>query len=129
LLASIALTLGTTILIKGSRPIYAICTAIPLTWLVTVTMTAGWQKIFNPDRRIGFLAQAEHLQAQLAAGAIPPEKLAETKVVIFNNTLDAAITGVFMAIVWIVLLDAARVWFRRLNGGGSAPTAALAKAA
>jgi carbon starvation protein len=124
LLASIALTLGTTLLIKGARPIYAICTAIPLTWLVTVTMTAGWQKIASPDRRIGFLAQAEHLKGQLAAGAIPAEKIAETNVVIFNNTLDAVITGLFMAIVWIVLLDAARVWVRTLNGRGPAPAAA-----
>jgi carbon starvation protein len=129
LLASIALTLGTTILIKGARPLYAVCTAIPLTWLVTVTMTAGWQKIFNPDRRIGFLAQAEHLKGQLAAGAIAPEKIAETNVVIFNNTLDAVITGVFMLIVWIVLLDAARVWLRTLRGGGPAPAAAMAEAA
>jgi carbon starvation protein len=124
LLASIALTLGTTLLIKSARPIYAICTAIPLTWLVTVTMTAGWQKIASPDRRIGFLAQAEHLRGQLAAGAIPAEKIAETNVVIFNNTLDAVITGVFMAIVWIVLLDAARVWIRTLNDRGPAPAAA-----
>ncbi|MBM4385622.1 MAG: carbon starvation protein A [Deltaproteobacteria bacterium] len=129
LLASIALTLGTTILIKGARPIYAICTAIPLTWLVTVTMTAGWQKIFNPDRRIGFLAQAEHLKGQLSAGAIAPEKIAETNVVIFNNTLDAVITGVFMLIVWIVLLDAARVWLRTLRGGGPRPVPAMAEAA
>jgi carbon starvation protein len=126
LLASIALTLGTTLLIKSARPIYAVCTAIPLSWLVTVTMTAGWQKIASPDRRIGFLAQAEHLKSQLAAGAIPAEKIAETNVVIFNNSLDAVITGVFMAIVWIVLLDAARVWIRTLNDRGPAPAAAQA---
>jgi carbon starvation protein len=116
LLASIALTLATTILIKGARPLYALCTALPLGWLLSVTMTAGWHKIWNPDRRIGFLAQAEHLQAQLAAGAIPAEKVRETSVVIFNNQLDAAITGVFMLVVWIVLLDASRTWLRTLRG-------------
>ena len=124
LLASIALTLGTTILIKGARPIYAICTALPLTWLVTVTMTAGWHKIWNPDRRIGFLAQADFLQGQLAAGAIAPEKIAETSIVMFNAQLDAVITGVFMAIVWIVLLDAARVWLRTLRAPAAAPSLA-----
>jgi carbon starvation protein len=116
LLASIALTLGTTLLIKGARPIHALCTALPLGWLLSVTMTAGWHKIWNPDRRIGFLAQADHLQAQLAAGAIPAEKLRETSIVIFNNQLDAAITGVFMIVVWIVLLDAMRTWIRTLRG-------------
>ncbi len=126
LLASIALTLGTTILIKGKRPLYAICTAIPLTWLVIVTMTAGWHKIWNPDRRIGFLAQAEFLKEQLAAGAVAAEKIAETQIVVFNNQLDAVITGAFMLVVWIVLLDALRVWLRTLRkpGGASAQPAA-----
>ncbi len=128
LLASTALTLGTTILIKGRRPIYAICTALPLTWLLTVTMTAGYHKILNPDRRIGFLAQAEHLAGQLAAGALPPEKIAETQIVIFNNRLDAAVTALFMALVLIVLLDAARVWWRTLRPGG-APVPAAAEVA
>jgi carbon starvation protein len=121
LLASVALTLGTTILLKGRRPLYAICTAVPLAWLLSVTMTAGWHKIWNPDRRIGFLAQAEHLSGQLAANAVPLEKIRETQIVIFNNQLDAAITALFMAIVWIVLLDAARVWWRTLRGPGAAP--------
>ncbi len=129
LLASIALTLGTTILLKTPRPFYALCTGAPLAWLLSVTMTAGWHKIWNPDRRIGFLAQAEHLQAQLAAGAIPAEKLRETSVVIFNNQLDAVITGIFMLVVWIVLLDAMRTWLRLLRASSGALTPAGAEAA
>ncbi len=128
LLASTALTLGTTLLIKSGRPRYAICTLIPLSWLLTVTMTAGFHKIWNPDRRIGFLAQAEHLAGQLAAGAISPEKIAETQIVIFNNRLDAAVTGLFMALVLIVLGDALRVWWRTLRPGG-APAVVAAEAA
>jgi carbon starvation protein len=129
LLASIALILGTTILLKNTRPLYALCTAAPLAWLLSVTMTAGWHKIWNPDRRVGFLAQAEHLQAQLAAGAIPADKLRETSVVIFNNQLDAVITGVFMLVVWIVLLDAMRTWWRLLRASSGAPAPAGAEAA
>jgi carbon starvation protein len=129
LLASIALTLGTTILLKTARPLHALCTGAPLAWLLSVTMTAGWHKIWNPDRRIGFLAQAEHLQAQLAAGAIPAEKLRETSVVIFNNQLDAVITGIFMLVVWIVLLDAMRTWLRLLRASSGALTPAGAEAA
>jgi carbon starvation protein len=124
LLASIALTLATTILIKGARPLHALCTALPLAWLLSVTMTAGWHKIWNPDRRIGFLAQAEYLKEQLAAGGIAPEKIRETGIVVFNNQLDAAITGVFMLVVWIVLLDASRTWIRTLRGPGAAPALA-----
>ncbi|TMA35067.1 MAG: carbon starvation protein A [Deltaproteobacteria bacterium] len=123
LLASTALALATTILIKSARPAFAFTTIVPLSWLLSVTMTAGSQKIWNPDRRIGFLAQADYLAGQLAQGLVPAEKLAETRVLIFNNRLDAAITGVFMALVAIVVLDAARVWWNTLRPGGAAPDA------
>src|SRR5690242_1869253 len=110
LLASTALALATTILIKSSKPIFAWTTIVPLAWLLSVTMTAGSEKIWHPDRRIGFLAQADHLAGQLAQGLVAPEKPAETKILIFNNRLDAALTAAFMVLVAIVVLDAARVW-------------------
>ena len=91
-------------------------------------MTAGTQKIWHPDRRIGFLAQAEHLAGQLASGAIASEKLAETQVLIFNNRIDAAVTGLFMLLVTIVVLDAARVWWQTLRPGGAAPAAEAVRA-
>jgi carbon starvation protein len=94
---------------------------LPLAWLLTVTMTAGFQKIWSPDRRIGFLAQAEHLAGQLAAGAIAPEKIAETQVIVFNNRVDAAVTALFMTLVAVVVLDAARVWWRTLRPTPRAP--------
>jgi carbon starvation protein len=128
LLASTALALATTILIKSGRPLYALCTVLPLGWLLTVTMTAGSQKIWHPDRRIGFLAQAEHLASQLASGAIPAEKVAETQVLIFNNRLDAAVTALFMGLVAIVVFDAARVWWQTLRPGGAAPAAEAVQA-
>ena len=121
LLAATALATATTIFVKSSRPGFGFTTALPLVWLLSVTMTAGWQKLFHTDRRIGFLAQADYLTGQLAAGAIPPAKLVETQHVIFNNRLDAAVTAVFMALVTIVVLDAARCWWRTLRGAGAAP--------
>jgi carbon starvation protein len=123
LLASTALALATTLLIKSGRPRYAFTTLVPLAWLLSVTMTAGSQKIWHPDRRIGFLAQAEHLAAQVGQGLVPPEKLAETQILIFNNRLDAAVTGLFMLLVAIVVLDAARVWWQTLRPPGAAPAA------
>jgi carbon starvation protein len=120
LLASTALALATTILIKSARPLFAFTTIVPLTWLLAVTMTAGSEKIWHPDRRIGFLAQADHLAGQLAQGLVAPERLAETRVLIFNNRLDAALTAAFMVLVAIVVLDAARVWWNTLRPGGSA---------
>ncbi len=117
LLAATALALATTILVKSARPRFAFATALPLTWLLSVTMTAGWQKIVDPDRRLGFLAQADHLASQLAQGRVAPEKVLETQTLIFNSHLNATITALFMALVAIVVIDAARVWWKTLRGG------------
>src|SRR5581483_10845980 len=68
LLAAIALTVATTIVVRTGRARYAWTTLVPLAWLLAVTMTAGWQKIFAADPAIGFLAQADKLAAGLAAG-------------------------------------------------------------
>jgi carbon starvation protein len=121
LLAATALACATTLLVKSGRARFGLATALPLAWLLSVTMTAGWQKIFHEDRRIGFLAQADFLSQQLARGAVAPEKVLETQAVIFNNRLDAAVTGLFMLLVAVVVLDAARVWIRTLRGPGPVP--------
>jgi carbon starvation protein len=128
LLAATALAAATTILVREGRARFGLLTALPLTWLLSVTMTAGWQKIFHADRRVGFLAQADHLAAQLAAGAVPPEKVLETHAVIFNNRLDAALTALFMVLVAVVVLDAARVWWRTLRPPRPAPGAEAVRA-
>jgi len=119
LLAATALATATTLFVKGGRARFGWLTALPLAWLLSVTMSAGWQKIFHPDRRIGFLAQADHLAAQLAAGVVPSEKVFETQQVIFNNRLDAAVTALFMTLVAVVVLDAARVWWKTLRGSAA----------
>jgi len=117
LLAATALAAATTILVKCGRARFAFLTALPLAWLLVVTMSAGWQKIFHADRRIGFLAQADFLAGEIASGRIAAEKIAETQHVIFNNRLDAGVTALFMALVAIVVVDAARVWWRTVRSG------------
>jgi carbon starvation protein len=124
LLAATALTAGTTLLVKSARPVHAIATAIPLVWLLCVTMTAGWQKILAPDPRLGFLAQAQQLSERIASGAVPVDKLRDTQILIFNNQLDAAVTALFMVLVVVVVGDAARVWWRHLRAGPRAVAAA-----
>lgn len=128
LLAAIALCVVTTILLKNSRAHYAWISLAPLAWLLVVTMTAGYQKLFHPHVRIGFLAHASDLSAKLAAGQIPVEKIAETQTLIFNDRLDAAITALFMVLVLVILIESAREWFRVLGGKRPAPIAEYAAA-
>jgi len=108
LLAAVALCVATTILIKMFRLRYAWITLIPLGWLLIVTYTAAWQKIFSDAPRVGFLAQAN----QLEAGPLT----AATKQLIFNNRLDAVLCGIFLVLVTTILVDSIRVWLGILNG-------------
>ncbi len=116
LLAAVALCVATTILIKMHRARYMWITCIPLAWLVTVTFTGAWQKIFSPVPRIGFLAQARALEAALASGQIPAAKIAETQHRIFNERLDAVVCGIFLILVATILIDSIRVWYGILRG-------------
>jgi len=120
LLAAVALCVATTILIKMHRARYMWITCIPLAWLVTVTFSAAWQKIFSPAPRIGFLAQARALEAALASGQIPAAKIAETQHRIFNERLDAVVCGIFLVLVATILIDSIRVWYGILSGRSEA---------
>ncbi len=105
LLAAVALCVATTIIIKMHRAKYALVTLGPLAWLMTVTFTASWHKVFDQDPRIGFLAQAR--QIATAGGNAR---------LIFNNRLDAVVTGVLVVMVALILLESARQWLGFLSG-------------
>ena len=122
LLATIALCVATTILVKMHRARYMWVTCLPLVWLVTVTFTASYEKIFSPLPRIGFLAQASGLEAALQAGKVA-SRIAETQILIFNARLDAFICGVFVILVATILVDSVRVWMGILKGTRSADVA------
>ncbi|MFZ0737212.1 MAG: carbon starvation CstA family protein [Candidatus Acidiferrales bacterium] len=117
LLAAVALVVGTTILLKMGRLRWIWVTLVPMVMLVSVTMTASYQKIFNADARLGFLAQARLLSSQIAMGAIPPDRIASTQRLIFNNRLDALVTAVLAAMVLALLVDALSVWAGILLAG------------
>jgi carbon starvation protein len=139
LLASIALCLGTTILLKSAlrnkqRSAFALVTFLPLCWLLTVTMTAGLQKVFHeePDAkkpRIGFLQIAREAESKTPAlqkaideakgdEAIAAAKLAKKANDTFVNInhIDAAVTVVFLAFVALIVGLSAREWLRLLTG-------------
>jgi carbon starvation protein len=115
LLAVIALALGTTVLIKMGRKRYLWVPLLPLAWLLAVTMTAGWMKIFATDPRLGFLSQVAVLEGQIAGGG-PSAQIAEWHRLIFSNRIDAIVTGAFLVLVALVVLSAARTWIALLAG-------------
>ncbi len=120
LLAAVALSVATTVLIKMHRARYMWITCLPLAWLVVVTFSAGWQKIFSPQPRLGFLAQAAQLKAALTAGGLNPVQAAEARTLIYNARLDAAVCGVFLVLVAVILVQSIRVWvgiLRRTRDG------------
>jgi carbon starvation protein len=119
LLSAVALCVATTIFLKMHGSKYMWVTALPLTWLVVVTFTAGWQKIFSPEPRLGFLAQAGSLESAIAAGKISASNLPATQTLIFNNRLDAAVCAILMVLVAITIADSVRVWYGLLRGSRS----------
>ncbi len=107
LLASVALCVGTTLIIKSGKARYAWVTLLPLAWLLAATLTAGWQKVFAGDPRLGFLSHAAAVAEQMSTGAVSASVGAR---LIFNDRLDAALTMIFMVITVLVLLSSAREW-------------------
>ena len=113
LLAAVALCVGTTIIIKMGKKRYAWVTLAPLAWLLTVTLTAGWQKIFAADPRLGFLAHARDIASKVAAGTVDATTGAR---MIFNDRLDALLAGVFMLVVVALLIASIREWTLVVRG-------------
>ena len=102
LLAAVALCVATTVLFKMGRQRYSWVTLVPLAWLTTATLTAGWQKVFSSNPRLGFLAHARSLE-----GSTVPN----VSRMIFNDRLDAALAIFFMAVVCVIIMASAREWY------------------
>ncbi|MDA2187616.1 carbon starvation protein CstA [Bacillus cereus] len=117
MLAGIALLLGTTILFKMGKKAYVWVTLIPTVGLLIVTMTAGYQKLFHENPKIGFLSHAKVFQGALDEGKVlaPAKNVAQMKQIIFNDYIDAALCGIFMIVVIAVLISALRIWIQVLR--------------
>ena len=107
LLAAVALCVATTVLVKMGRQRYLWVPVVPLVWLAAATLTAGWQKVFSPDPKLGFLAHAQSLSGSTDPNAVR---------MIFNDRLDAALALFFMAIVLVVILASAKEWYLVIAG-------------
>jgi len=116
LLAAIALTVATSILIKTGRVKYLWVTALPLLWLLILTTTAVFEKISSTDPRIGFFAAASDLQHKLDAGLLAADKAAVAPQLIFNQHLDAWLAMLFVVLLYLVVGDMLRMAWRRQRG-------------
>jgi carbon starvation protein len=117
LLAAIALTVATTILIKSGRLKWAWVTAIPLAWDATVTLTASWQKVFSDDPRLGFFTQRATYRDALADGRVlpPAQDVGDMRQIVTNATVDGILAAIFALLVVAVIVDAARIWIRAIR--------------
>ena len=101
MLAGVALMLCTVVLFKMKRQKYAWVTIVPACWLLVCTLTAGWQKVFHANPKIGFLALADKFQAALDRGEIlaPAKSVEQMQQIVFNNHLDAVLATFFIFVV------------------------------
>jgi len=105
ILAAIALSVGTAILIRTGRVKFAWITGMPLSWLAIITSTAAFQKIFSDDVRVGFLSAANSMTEKVSAGIVSEEKISIMNQLIFNLRFDAVITAILTIVLWLVIFD------------------------
>lgn len=115
LLAVIAFALGTTVLLKMGRARYIWVTVVPLVFLLVVTLSAGWMKLFSPNPKLGFLSAADSYRHLIAGGGTAAQ-LDGWRHQLFNHQVNAVVIGVFLLLVLLVVGACARVWWRLLSG-------------
>jgi carbon starvation protein len=108
LLAAVALCVATTIIVKMGRARYMWVTLAPLGWLVAVTFSASWHKVFDPNPLIGLLAHARQLGAGPAVAGVQRR--------IFNDQLDAAVCGLLVLLVSVIVIESALQWISVISG-------------
>ena len=120
LLAAIALTVVTTILIKQGKLKWAWIPGLPLAWDLLVTLTASYQKIFSDKPAIGYFANHDRFVEAKAAGKVlpPAADMGDMDQVIFNTTVQGILSIVYASLVIIVVLAAIAVWVKAIRAGG-----------
>jgi len=124
LLAAVALTVATTLLIKAGKLKWAWVTGIPLAWDAAVTLTASYQKVFSDVPTLGFFAQRDRFQEALDNGEVlaPAQSLDDMQAVVTNSTVDGILAALFAVLIIVVIADAARVWVKAIRAREPLPT-------
>jgi len=125
LLAAVALTVGTVILVKSGRLKWAWVTGAPLAWDAAVTLTASWQKVFSADPKLGFFAQRDRYADALDAGKILASARTEGQMrqIVTNSTVDGVLAAFFAVMVVIVLVNAVWICVRAVRSGAASASA------
>ncbi|MEP6730789.1 MAG: carbon starvation CstA family protein [bacterium] len=128
LLAAVALCVATTVIMRMGKVRYAFVTLVPLAWLIVVTMSAGFAKLFSPLPKLGFLSHARTLLAAQTSGTLPAgvKSAADLGQMIQNDYLDAAVAAFFLLAVIVILADSARTWWSIARGQTKAVTTEVA---
>ena len=124
LLAAVALTVCTTLLIKSGRLKWAWVTGIPLAWDAAVTLTASYQKVFSSNPKLGFFAQRDKFSDGIDAGTVlPPAKsMDDMHAVVTNSTVDGILAAFFAILVIVVIADATRICIKAIRSREPLPT-------
>ncbi|MBL6749376.1 MAG: carbon starvation protein A [Nevskia sp.] len=131
MLAGMALIFASVTLVKMKRERYAWITILPMGWLLICTLSAGWQKVFSADVRIGFAAHARKFGEALAQNQVlaPAKSIADMQRIVHNDRIDAALALLFMSVVVILALLGLQVaWRARRAGAATAMEAPYAPA-
>lgn len=117
MLAGVALLLGVAVLFKMKRQRYAWVAVLPASWLLICTLTAGFQKVFSADAKIGFLAHADKYSAAMAKGTVlaPAKDMAQMQQILVNDYVNSTLCVFFMFVVVSVLFFAIRACFKALK--------------
>jgi carbon starvation protein len=124
LLAAVALTVATTLLIKAGKLKWAWVTAIPLAWDAAVTLTASWQKVFSDNPKLGFFSQRDTYQQAIDRGEVlaPAQNMDDMRTIVTNSTVDGILAALFAVLIVVVILDASRVWVKAIRARAPLPS-------
>ena len=108
LLAAIALTVVTVVVIKKGLLKWAWIPGIPLLWDLVVTLTASWQKIFSGDPAVGYWTQHYQYLAAKNAGktAFGSAKNAHQLDEVIRNTFIQGTLSIIFALVVVIVFVA-----------------------
>ncbi len=120
LLAAIALTLATTLLIKHGKAKWAWVPGLGLAWDLIVTLTASYQKVFSSDPKIGYWEQRSVYQTAMDNGELlaPATDMNQMQQIVTNSTVNGTLQALFASLVIIIVINAFFIWAKALKAGG-----------